>query len=372
MNRTVSVVVAVLLAPVLLLGAGVLLARTGDVSTSTAAGAPTVPGQEALDSGADPSSAVDALQGRLARLPEDHTAWAALGFAYVAQARHTADPVWYGKAEEALARSLEIEPDANADALAGQAALANARHDFATGRDLALAAVEVDAYDSTARGVLADAQIELGDLDGALDTLDGTMLDLRPGRAVVHAGLLHLRAAGARSRTPATRSSGRSRSRSSDPVTSPSACYHLGDLAVVQGDHAGADAHYDDGLRRVPDQVALLASQASVGRVRSGRTDEALDGVRRRGRAAAATELPGRVRRAARQRGRTDEAAAQYAVADAAAYAVRGVRLGAGRRDGALPGRPRRPGDALAVAQVQYAAPAQRARARRDWPGRCT
>ena len=350
MRRTASLVAAVLLAPVLLLGAGVLLVRSDGQGAATSAGVVAVPGTEALDSGGDPSATVEALQRRLERLPEDDAAWAALGFAYVGQARRTADPSYYDKAEEALTRSLELSPEGNADALAGRAALANARHDFAGGRDLALAAVEADAYDPTARGTLADAQIELGDLDGALDTLDA-MLRLRPGvpSFTRTAYTYELRGDAANARY----SLERALDVASGDGDAAYVLLQLGDLAFSQGDHLEAEARYDDGLRRDPGMVALQASRARVVAAQ-GRTDEALEAV-----ADVLDRLPqpsylveyGELLDSV---GRPDEAAQQYAVANAAAAlfeasgSVQDVEMVLYQADHG------RPAEALAAAQRQY------------------
>ena len=350
MNRKASIVAAVLLAPVLLLAAGVLLTRTSGDSAATSAAAPMVPGTEALDSGADLSDSIDALQRRLQRLPEDQSAWAALGFAYVAQARRTADPSYYDKADEALSRSLELEPDANADALAGQAALANARHDFAGGRDLALAAVEADAYDSTARGVLADAQLELGELGAALDSLDA-MLGLRPGvpsfTRVAYTYELRGDVGNARY------SLERALDVSSSSGDASYVLLQLGDLAWSQGDYAAADEHYADGLRRDPGQVALLASQARSA-ASQGRADEAVEAY-----ADVVDRLPQpsylvEYGELLDSLGRTEDAAEQYAVADAAAAlfqasgSVQDVEMVLYQADHG------RPAAALATAEAQY------------------
>ena len=365
MNRKASIVAAALLAPVLLLGGGVLLTRAGDGGAPTSAAAPTVPATEVLDSGADLSASIDALQRRLERLPEDEAAWSALGFAYVAQARRTADPSYYDKADEALARSLELEPEANADALAGQAALANARHDFADGRDLALAAVEADAYDSTARGVLADAQLELGDLDSALDTLDA-MLRLRPGvpsfTRVAYTYELRGDVDNARY------SLERALDISSNPGDASYVLLQLGDLAWSQGDYAAADEHYADGLRRDPGPGGAAGLAGTLGRV-AGTRRRGGRGLRRRRRAAAAAELPGGVRRAPRQPRPQRRGGRAVRRRRRGRGALRGVRIGPGRRDGALPGRSRPAGRGARDGAGAVRLPTQPAGARRDGVG---
>src|SRR6185436_12851814 len=59
------------------------------------------------------------LQTHLAAQPDDAHALATLGLAYSQEAMHTADPSYYPKAEEALQRSLAIEPSDNVDAIVG-------------------------------------------------------------------------------------------------------------------------------------------------------------------------------------------------------------------------------------------------------------
>jgi len=253
-----SVVGAFVLAPVLLLGAGIALHD----STSPQAGdvpAAVDVGQVADAAGvADLTTTIESLQDRLGTLPEDYGSWSALGFAYIAQARATADPSYYPRAEEAFALVLEAKPD-DAAALTGQAALANARHDFATGLDLALRAVSLDAYDATAKGVLADSQLELGQYDDALVTLQ-EMVDLRPGVAsftrISYSYEL-------RGDVPAARYALERALGIAQPGPDTSfVLFHLGELAFNEGDYALAAEHFADGLRRAPADVTLLAGQA--------------------------------------------------------------------------------------------------------------
>src|SRR5689334_16998246 len=84
-------------------------------------------------------------QQRLREVPGDWVTWAALSATYVEQARVSADPTYYPKAEGAARESLTRHPDDNANALIALGALANARHDFATARDQARAAIAVNS-----------------------------------------------------------------------------------------------------------------------------------------------------------------------------------------------------------------------------------
>src|SRR3712207_9433167 len=66
----------------------------------------------------------------LFRSPGDHRAWADLGFAYFEAAGATLDPELFRKADEAIERSLEIQPEDNVAALANGAAISASHHDF--------------------------------------------------------------------------------------------------------------------------------------------------------------------------------------------------------------------------------------------------
>ena len=73
--------------------------------------------------------------GPAADHPGTHRSWSTLGFAYVEQARITADPTYYPKADKALARAAALAPH-DSVLLIARATLAAARHDF--GQSLAL------------------------------------------------------------------------------------------------------------------------------------------------------------------------------------------------------------------------------------------
>ena len=107
--------------------------------------------------------------------------WATLGLAYVQQARLTADPSYYARAEQAFTRSLQVEPDRNDEALdrPGHARRrpARLRRGAAPRPTPSLA---VNDYSPTTYGVRVDALTELGRYDEALAAVQ-RMLDLRTG-----------------------------------------------------------------------------------------------------------------------------------------------------------------------------------------------
>ncbi|WP_052091438.1 tetratricopeptide repeat protein [Modestobacter caceresii] len=228
----------------------------------------------AAPAAADPLTvAIEAAQQRLERVPGDHDTWAQLGSAYVEQARVTADPSYYDKAEGALQRSLTLKPEGNDAALTGQGALANARHDFAAAAELAGQALEINEYSATAWGVLTDARTQLGDYPGATEAVD-RMLDLKPGIAsftrASYDAELHGDLAGARTALEQALAMAQS------PDAEAFSRTYLGALAFSTGDLQAAAEQFTAGLAAAPGEPTLLLGQARVLAARS-EVEPALD-----------------------------------------------------------------------------------------------
>ncbi len=172
----------------IVVGVGLVLAVSGGIgfatsttpsSTTPAAAVPRV----VPNSGQDLDASILALQNTLRRLPQDHVSWANLAVAYVEQARITGNATYYGKADEAAARSFEVEPDENFPALAAQAAISAARHDFSDALSSADQALAINPRDLGALAIRVDALNELGryaDQMKALRTADS----LQPSTAI--------------------------------------------------------------------------------------------------------------------------------------------------------------------------------------------
>src|SRR5205823_2239067 len=123
---------------------------------------------------------ISSLQQRLRVLPDDYRSFASLGLAYVQQARLTADPSYYPKAEGVLQRSLSLDTRDNYAAMVGMAALAAARHDFATALAWGERAKEINSANGNVYGVIGDAQVELGRYPQAYASFQ-KMVDTLPG-----------------------------------------------------------------------------------------------------------------------------------------------------------------------------------------------
>jgi tetratricopeptide (TPR) repeat protein len=122
---------------------------------------------------------IESLQARLRSIPRDWQSWATLGLAYVQQARITADPRFYPKAEGALRRSLGLNASGNFEADVGEGALALARHDFSGALRWGARARSMNPYSANVYGVIGDAQVELGRYRRAFRTFQH-MVDLHP------------------------------------------------------------------------------------------------------------------------------------------------------------------------------------------------
>jgi tetratricopeptide (TPR) repeat protein len=247
-----------------LTGTGVLGLSAALLALGLAAGSPSDPAPSAGPVSARTASLTDGitgLQSELERLPTNHVAWAQLGSAYVEQARLTADPAYYAKADGALTRSLELQPADNDTALTGQASLAAARHDFSAALRLADEALTINSSGATAYAVKTDALVELGRYEQARVALQ-RMLDLRPGiGAFTRASYaLELQGDVAGARTALERALGVA----TTPADEAFVHYYLGELAWNSGDLPGARTAYEAGLAADPGYVPARAGLAKV------------------------------------------------------------------------------------------------------------
>jgi tetratricopeptide (TPR) repeat protein len=250
------------LAVALLVTGAVVFARgTGDAvdpatrHTSSSALLLPTPDAGSLD------DAIASLQQRLRGIPDDWRGFAQLGLAYVAQARVTADPSWYPKAEGVLRRSLRLHPDENVDGALGIGALDLARHDFAAALRQGRRAASLDPYDADAYGVIGDALVELGRYRAAFDAIQ-TMVDTRPDLAS------YARVAYARELRGDVAGAERAMRLAFDAAGSPSdaawTAYQLGELAFGSGEVAAARGWFARGLDLDPANALNLAGLAKV------------------------------------------------------------------------------------------------------------
>lgn len=257
-----------------------------------------------------PRGSLEALQERVRTVPANADAWSALGLAYVQQARSTADPATYARAEKALRRSLAVRPDDNTGAQIGMGALAAARHDFPAALTWARKATESAPYNPVGYGVLADACTQLGRYPDAYRAVQ-RMNDLRPDAPALARASYTFELRG---RTDEAASlMRRSLNAASTPDERAFAHTVLATLALQTGRPRQALREAGTGLRTAPADSALLEARARA-REALGRTRQAVAGYRA---AIAVAPLPhyllalGELQQSL---GNGDEAEAQYAV----------------------------------------------------------
>src|SRR4051812_28042266 len=94
------------------------------------------------------TSLIARTQAHLREVPLDWEAWGTLGLDYVEQAKVTVDPAYYPKAAAALPRSLRLDAADTFIAMAGQAALPAARHDFRGAMAWAQRGLQIDPHNA--------------------------------------------------------------------------------------------------------------------------------------------------------------------------------------------------------------------------------
>ncbi|MGH2683299.1 MAG: tetratricopeptide repeat protein, partial [Actinomycetota bacterium] len=214
---------------------------------------------------------IEYLGKRLRDVPSDWRAAAALGLAHVQEARITADPGHYPRAEAALRRSLSQRPG-NIDAVVGMGSLALARHEFHDALVWGRRAVAANPDASAGYGVVGDALVELGRYREAFRYFQ-RMVDLRPGLSsyarASHARELQGDVAGA------LRLMRMAEAAAGSPQDAAWAAFELGELSWSVGRVDSAAASYRRAARLSPSFVPPRAGLARVSWAR-GRLPEAI------------------------------------------------------------------------------------------------
>ncbi len=255
-------IAAVTLAAAMLLIGGIGLLRSGDAEPASASVTSRDVRAETslLPAAGDLASTIAALQDRIRRTPQDPRALTQLGIAYVTQARVTADPSWYPRADEALAEASRLAPE-DPTTLLGQGILALARHDFEDALRLGERARRLAPYDADVYGVIGDALLELGRYDLAFDAFQ-TMVDTKPELAS------YARASYARELLGDVDGAVAAMRRAFDAAGAPAdaawAAHQLGELEFNRGDVPAARGWFERGLDLDAGYVPNAAGLAKV------------------------------------------------------------------------------------------------------------
>ncbi|MEW1612942.1 MULTISPECIES: tetratricopeptide repeat protein [unclassified Streptomyces] len=238
---------------------GATMFAAGSVMLAPGQSTASLPSGDGRPAGSPARGSIEALQARVTRLPRDPGGWAALGMAYVQQARTTADPATYERAEKALRTSLTVQSADNTDAEIAMGALAAGRHDFPAALRWARRATTSSPHSSSAYGVLADAYTQLGRYDEADDAVQ-RMTDLRPDAASLARASYAFELKGDTARARALMR--RSLAAAATPADSAFAHNVLATLDLQDAGPRAALAEARTGLRAVPGDSALLETRA--------------------------------------------------------------------------------------------------------------
>ena len=215
-------------------------------------------------------------QRLLQRNPQNSRAYHGLGDALIRKARETGDPSYFSRAEEALKKSLNIDPD-NAGAMRHLSYVFYSRHEFEAAALHARRGIEMDAGDGDSYGILGDALMETGAYEKAEEAYENMtqrekslysysrragLKSMRGDSAGAIADLEHAIAAGKAAKQPAE--------------SIAWAQWQLGNDHFNLGQLAKAESFYRQSLETYPNYYRGLASLAQV-RAAQKRYDEALD-----------------------------------------------------------------------------------------------
>ena len=120
----------------------------------------SVPGMKSTD------AQLSFWRERIERAPQDFISLTYLGQTFLRKARETGDVADYQRAESALSKAVDLDPDYEF-ALAYLAAARFAKHDFRGALELATRVYSFDSQALQALATIGDAQLELGNYDEA-------------------------------------------------------------------------------------------------------------------------------------------------------------------------------------------------------------
>lgn len=315
-----------LAALIVIVGALIVSARFSSQSTTQANAALLAPIPGNASAPASPADRqIQAAQRQIQRAPAQAKSYNQLCVAFLRKTRETNNAEFSQRAEAALKRSLEIDPDvsdSNFDALKLETALLLNQHRFSEALKAARRAQTLRPNDHQVYGLLSDALVELGDYSAAVEAAD-RMAALRPGPAV-HTRISYLRAL--HGYTEPALEAMRLALRTTPPADLEGTAWtrvHIGQELARAGRWREAEREFDIALAVLPDYHLALAAK---GQARAASNDlpgainfyqRALERVPAIDTAAVLGDLYAKL-------GRTEEAQRQYALIEAIARASGG------------------------------------------------
>jgi tetratricopeptide (TPR) repeat protein len=215
-------------------------------------------------------------QRLLQRNPLNPRAYYGLGDALIRKARETGDPSYFNRAEEALKKSLEINPN-NAGAMRHLAYVFYSRHEFEPAAVHAGKAIEMDAMDGDSYGILGDALMETGEYEKAEAAYEKMMqLEESLYSYSRRAGLKSMRGDSDGAMVDLERAVAAGKAAKQPAESIAWAEWQLGNDQFTLGKLEKAEAFYRQSLATHPNYYRVLAGMAQVQAARK-RYAEAID-----------------------------------------------------------------------------------------------
>src|SRR5215813_5905850 len=215
-------------------------------------------------------------QQMLKRNPRNATALLGLGDVLIRKARETGDPSYFNRAEEALKKSLDINPN-NAGAMRHLAYVFYSRHEFEPAAVHATKAIELDSTDGDSYGILGDALMETGEYEKADDAYQKMMqLEESLYSYARRAGLKSVRgdSEGAMADLERAIAAGKTAKQPAESIAW--AEWQLGNDHFTLGKLEKAEGFYRQSLATYPNYYRASAGMAQV-RAAQDRYDDAID-----------------------------------------------------------------------------------------------
>ena len=243
------------------------------------------------------------------KMPDRSEGYNELASAYMQKARETADFDLNAKADDAIKRSLVVEPD-NYDALKLRAKLQLTYHRFSEALETARRAQTVRTDDHDVWGQITDALVELGDYAGAVNAAQ-TMVDLRPDSSsyarVSYLRSLHGDTHGAiQAMVAAVKAAN-----PNDPEGIAWCRVQLGNELMNAGRLDQAEREFDEDLRIFPDHPLALRGKAEA-RLAAGDVQGAIEICEREQASSASADSAQMLGDIYTQLGRQDAALKEY------------------------------------------------------------
>lgn len=202
---------------------------------------------------------IAAAQKIIEKLPDAPIGYSKLAVAYIRRARETGDFSLNSNAQTAINRALEIEPQ-NYDAQKLNASLLLTFHRFAEALEAGKKLQTVNPHDAFVYGVLTDANIELGNYQEAVETVQ-KMVDTKPNMES-YARVAHVRSLHGDSNGAIEAMSLASRVANPMDKEAQSWCLtYLGNELFKVGRFEEAEKKYDAALKIFPDYHLALAGK---------------------------------------------------------------------------------------------------------------